>query len=222
MKENPDSPIEKSGTLKLFPTYVWATQLKRSAFEPINADILGRLDKIQSAQPELAQAGQWQTAQDLHKHPELKGLTDVIGLAVKEICDSMTLIYDRFDITACWANVSHKGFPHRQHIHPNNYLSGAYYVRTAPGADSINFHDPRPQAGMIAPPARDQNRSNPDMITLDVREGMLALFPAWLLHSVNPNLSDEIRVSVAFNIMFPSFGTKMAGPLWQGDTGTGS
>ena len=74
---------------------------------------------------------------------------------------------------------------------------------------------------MIAPPARDQNHSNPDTITLDVREGMLALFPAWLMHSVNPNMSDETRVSVAFNIMFPSFGTTMAGPLWDGDTGTG-
>jgi uncharacterized protein (TIGR02466 family) len=221
MKEIPGGPIETSATLKLFPTYVWATQLKRSAFEVINKDILARLELIQSARPELARAGQWQTSQDLHRHPELKGLVGVVRSAVREICESMTLIYDRFEITACWANVSHKGFPHRQHIHPNNYLSGAYYVKTARGADSINFHDPRPQAGLIAPPARDQNRANPDMITLDVREGMLALFPAWLLHSVNPNMSDETRVSVAFNIMFPSFGTTMAGPLWDGDTGTG-
>jgi hypothetical protein len=33
-------------------------------------------------------------------------------------------------------------FPtHRAHSHPNNYLSAVYYVRTWPGADSINFHD---------------------------------------------------------------------------------
>jgi len=221
MKEIPGGPVETSATLKLFPTYVWATQLKRGAFELINKDILERLESIQKAQPELERVGQWQTSQDLHRHKELEGLVSVIRSAVKAICESMTLVYDSFEITACWANVSHRGFPHRQHIHPNNYLSGAYYVRTASGADSINFHDPRPQAAMIAPPARDQNLSNPDTITLDIRDGMLALFPAWLMHSVNPNMSDETRVSVAFNIMFPSFGTKMAGPLWDGDTDTG-
>ena len=87
--------------------------------------------------------------------------------------------------------------PHRPHIHPNNYLSGAYYLKTGAGADVIRFHDPRMQAGMIVPPARDQNRANPDMVSLDVRPGMLVMFPAWLQHSVPPNLSDEDRVSVA-------------------------
>ncbi len=71
---------------------------------------------------------------------------------------------------------------------------------------------------MIVPPARDQNRANPDMVSLDVRPGMLVMFPAWLQHSVPPNLSDEDRVSVAFNLMFPSFGTAMASPMWTGDT----
>lgn len=47
---------------------------------------------------------------------------------------------------------------------------------------------------------------------------MLVMFPAWLQHSVPPNLSDESRVSVAFNLMFPSFGTTMASPMWTGDT----
>ena len=221
MKDQPNSPIEKSAALNLFPTTVWAIQLKREAYEPINRDIQARLEAIRKGQPELAQTGQWQTAQDLHRHPELTGLADVITSVVREICDSLTLVYERVELTACWANVSNRGYPHRQHIHPNNYLSGAYYVRTAPGADSINFHDPRPQAGMIAPPARDQNRANPDTITLDVKDGMLAIFPAWLQHSVHPNMSNETRISVAFNIMFPEFGTAMAGPLWEGDAGTG-
>ncbi len=43
--------------------------------------------------------------------------------------------------------------PHRLHSHRNNFLSGVYYVRVPPGAGSINFYDPRPQAGVIRPPA---------------------------------------------------------------------
>lgn len=219
MAELRDSPIEESGVLKLFPTYVWASRLGPAAYRPINAAITAKLEALQAARPELRELGQWQTAQDLHTTPELGGLVRVILGAVGGICESLALIHDGFEITGCWANVSQRGYPHRQHIHPNNFLSGAYYVRTAPGADSITFHDPRPQAGLIVPPSRDQNRANPDRISLDVSEGMLVLFPAWLQHSVDPNLSEETRISVAFNVMFPSFGATMARPLWRGEAG---
>ena len=214
MTTPPANPIEKSGVLKLFPTYVWATQLKAEVFTPINQAILARLDELQPPQS----SGQWQTEQNLHRDGAFGGLTQIVVQTARGICDSLTLVYDSVEITGCWANVSRRGFPHRQHIHPNNFLSGAYYVKTSPGADAICFHDPRLQAGMIVPPARDQSRSNPDQVTLDVREGMLVLFPAWLQHSVPANLSEQTRVSVAFNLMFPSFGTAMAGPLWRGDS----
>jgi uncharacterized protein (TIGR02466 family) len=214
MTSPPANPIEKSGVLKLFPTHVWATQLKAEVFEPLNRAILARLEDLRPPQA----TGQWQTEQNLHRDGAFDGLTHIVVQTARGICDSLTLVYDRVEITGCWANVSQRGFPHRQHIHPNNFLSGAYYVKTSPGADAICFHDPRQQAGMIVPPARDQSRSNPDQVTLDVREGMLVLFPAWLQHSVPTNLSDQTRVSVAFNLMFPSFGTAMASPLWQGDS----
>jgi uncharacterized protein (TIGR02466 family) len=208
-------PIERSGVLKLFPTHVWATQLRPQAYAPINRDIVRRLEALRPAEAH----GQWQTAQDLHHDPAFAGLVGILLQTARGICESLTLVHDDIAITGCWANVSDRGYPHRQHIHPNNFLSGAYYVRTAPGADAICFHDPRLQAAMIVPPAREQNRSNADLVTLDVREGMLVMFPAWLQHSVPPNASDQTRISVAFNLMFPSFGTAMASPLWRGDTG---
>ena len=211
--------VQKSGVLKLFPTYVWATQLGAATYEPINRAVISLLDRIREEDPELDTSGQWQTAQDLHRQPELAGLCDAILATARGICDSLTINYGELSITGCWANISRRGYPHRQHIHPNNYLSGAYYVQTAPGADSIAFHDPRPQAGLVVPGARNQDLANPDRISLDVREGMLVMFPAWLQHSVPPNMSDQTRVSVAFNLMFPDFGTHMASPLWQGDTG---
>ena len=37
------------------------------------------------------------------------------------------------------------GAAHGLHSHPNNFLSGVYYVRVPSGGDTINFHDPRSQ-----------------------------------------------------------------------------
>ncbi len=210
--------VEKAAELRLFPTSVWVAQLSKSFFEPVNKNICSLLDDIKSGNPDLAEVGQWQTGQDLHRSQELTPLVDLINTQTTGICQSLTLEYDRFEITGCWGNISQPGLDRRAHYHPNNFLSGVHYVRVSDGADTIEFHDPRPQAGLIVPPARDQNLANPDKFSLQVCEGTLAIFPAWLIHSVPANQSDGIRISIAFNIMFPDFGSRMANSMWQANT----
>jgi hypothetical protein len=40
------------------------------------------------------------------------------------------------------------------------------------------------------------------------------MFPAFLEHSVDPNESEEERISVSFNVMFSSFAQQLSKPLW--------
>ena len=49
---------------------------------------------------------------------------------------------------------------------------------------------------------------------MKVRNGTLLLFPAYLHHSVDPNMSEHERVSLSFNIMFSSFTEHLSQPLW--------
>jgi len=100
------------------------------------------------------------------------------------------------------------------HSHPNNYLSGVYYVRIQPGADTINFHDPRSQAGIIRPPVTELTSRNTDQVVVRVKNGTLLMFPAYLQHSVDPNGSQQERISVSFNVMFSSFTENLSKPLW--------
>jgi uncharacterized protein (TIGR02466 family) len=213
-----DDPVDSTTTLTLFPTRVIAIQLKPEVHEPIDRSVMLCLEGMRTTHPELTSAGRWQTHHDLHRSAELAGLVALIRAAVTELFDALTLAYDRFEISGCWANVTTPGHGHRRHSHPNNYLSGVYYVRTGGEQDCIDFHDPRPQIGLIVPPARDQGRASPDTTGVRVRPGMLVLFPAWLEHSVPPHTGEGLRISVAFNVMFPSFGTEMARPLWNADT----
>ena len=115
-------------------------------------------------------------------------------------------------VTGCWANVNPPGASHRMHAHPNNFLSGVYYVSVPAGADTINFHDPRPQTGQIRPPVTALTAENTDQVVVRIAEGTLLLFPAWLMHSVDANPTQERRVSVSFNLMFDS--PTLARPLW--------
>jgi uncharacterized protein (TIGR02466 family) len=93
-------------------------------------------------------------------------------------------------------------------------LSGVYYVRTHPGADTINFHDPRNQTSVIRPPVVELAAENTDQVVVRVTSGTLLMFPSFLEHSVDANMSEEERISVSFNIMFSSFTENMSKPLW--------
>ena len=110
--------------------------------------------------------------------------------------------------------MSTKGAGHKIHSHPNNFLSGVYYVQTQPGADTINFHDPRIQTGIIRPPIMELTAGNTDQVVVKVKNGTLLVFPSYLQHSVDPSTSDGQRISVSFNIMFSSFAENLSRPLW--------
>jgi uncharacterized protein (TIGR02466 family) len=119
-----------------------------------------------------------------------------------------------FELTGLWANMNPKGTAHPIHSHPNNFLSGVYYVRTREGADTVNFHDPRSQTGIIRPPVTELTAENTDQVVAKVSDGTLLMFPSWLPHSVDASGSDETRISVSFNIMPSAYTERMSKPLW--------
>ena len=69
------------------------------------------------------------------------------------------------------------GATHIEHSHPNNFLSFVYYPRVPKGGDVIEFHDPRPQAHVIAPPFATLNAKVASTVTVAVEAGRLVAFP---------------------------------------------
>ncbi|MFB3081171.1 MAG: 2OG-Fe(II) oxygenase family protein, partial [Nitrosomonadaceae bacterium] len=132
----------------------------------------------------------------------------------KTVLRFLKVSYDAVEITGCWANINSTGASHAIHSHPNNFLSGVYYVQTQAGADTINFHDPRPQTGIIRPPITELTAQNTDQVVVNVSKGTLLMFPAYLCHSVSRNESDNLRINISFNLMFSLFAENLSEPLW--------
>jgi uncharacterized protein (TIGR02466 family) len=84
----------------------------------------------------------WQSGHALHRRDEFHALVEAIQATTRKVLSFLEIASDDFDITGCWANVNGIGASHGVHTHPNNFLSGVYYVQTQAGADTINFHDP--------------------------------------------------------------------------------
>ena len=98
---------------------------------------------------------------------------------------------------------------HDVHNHPHAYLSGTYYVQVPeapPSAGSrrdlrpgcITFYDPRGSVNMNAI-KRDPYVEMEH--TIAPCEGMILLWPSFLHHFVHPNLSEDPRISISYNVM---------------------
>jgi uncharacterized protein (TIGR02466 family) len=198
----------------MFPTFVWKTQLKAQLREAIEGKILATLSSMRRGF-ELSPGEAWQSEKALHQREELGEFVACVQDAARSVLRFLRIGYDELEVTGCWATVLAQGSTHRMHSHPNNFLSGAYYVRTHPGADSINFHDPRPQSAIIRPPVVELTAENTDQVVVRVKNGTLLLFPSYLEHSVDANASKDERISLSFNLMFSSFAENLSKPLGE-------
>jgi uncharacterized protein (TIGR02466 family) len=204
--------------LHVFPTFLWRADLKPVECDPLNAALLKMLAETGAPLGGLRPGQNWQSDHALQNDPRLADLMSVIAAAAKNL-----LAHLRIDaplaVTGCWANVNAPGTGHRLHSHRNNFLSGVYYVQVQDQADTINFFDPRPQAGVIRPPTLQSTAENSEVVSLRVTNGTLLLFPAWLPHAVDVNRSQRPRISLSFNLMFRDFAERMGRPNWSPGTG---
>lgn len=209
-----DPWIETSDVIPMFPTLVWKIQINAELHDAMDTQILATLERIRRDLPKLGAGQGWQSEQTLHDREEFRDLVACVNNAARSVLRFLRIDYDAFEITGCWATVLSKGAMHKAHSHPNNFLSGVYYVRTHPGTDTINFHDPRNQTGIIRPPVVELTAENTDQVVVTVKNGTLLIFPAYLHHSVDANMSEKERISISFNIMFSAFTENLSKPLW--------
>ena len=208
--------FKNKSVLPLFPSNVWVHDLERSVYEPMNETLLARIEELLTPRPPIKPNMTWQTRNDLQDDPAFADLMACFRQAVSGVLEFLDAESLDFEVTGAWANVNPSGSPHAAHVHPNNYLSGVYYVKSAPGSDAIAFHDPRERAAMIVPQYKKITQHNSLDINVQAPTGRLVLFPAWLKHSVPPNQSGEERISVAANFMFTDFTRKVSRPQWRG------
>jgi len=101
----------------------------------------------------------------------------------------------RFRIRGCWSVRLHSGGRHVNHVHPEGWISSAYYVCVPEGGEGragwIKFGEP-PFA--THPPMEPLKWVQPEA-------GKLVLFPSYLWHGTEPIGQGAVRVTAPFDVV---------------------
>ncbi len=139
--------------------------------------------------------------------PDLKHVSEFQGfvrfIEEKAARYAVALDYDlgtnQLQLSRFWVNINPKYSFHPEHIHAYSLLSGVFYVSCTPDSGGLMLKDPREVRLMALPPCSKNTRDNADVVTLPPGEGKALIFPAWLTHSVEQNMTDRDRVSISYN-----------------------
>jgi len=148
----------------------------------------------------------WHSPTTMHQMPVFKPLIDELFKMQFEVYKEEWL--DRQPILGnVWANINPPGAYNAPHIHPNALFSGVYYIKAPKNSGDLICNEPRAGA-QLSMPTRKSGKPPKDLwreVHFEPKEGRIIMFPFYLWHSVAPNLSNDIRISVSFNFIQDGF-----------------
>ena len=148
----------------------------------------------------------WHSKPEMHLKSEYQQLVQELYKMQEEIYQEEWL--DRKPkLGNMWANINYPGGYNRPHVHPNCLFSGVYYVKANKNSGVFVANDPRPGIQTIMP-IRKSGRPPKHLwreVHLEPIPGRIIMFPAWLWHCVEPNQSNDIRISISFNFIQDGF-----------------
>jgi len=176
--------------LNLFPTVVYKEQIEI----PSSVSAAAKKEKYSRN----GHNNGWLSATEKHLDNNYKLLVEIIDDHVKLYMDHLKIEHE-LKCCGAWMNV-HTGTDWAQeHYHQNAMVSGIVYLEAPNGSGPIVFHPDKHLSFMFGPffPITDEYH----MFKVDVKTGMILLFPSTLSHSVYKNTKNVARCSFAFDYM---------------------
>ena len=186
-----------------FPTPIWASKIEN--YKEINIEMLSYISNLQKIHPDGVIKSNFKGWHSKDFKLTDKEPVNFIRSIKKNLNTSLNdmnwdLESQSIKISSMWAIINKQSAWNQKHQHSNSDISAAYYVSAHDNCGDIVFYDPRPSRVYKHPIAKSPNKLNATVNSIKPEAGMLVLFPSYLDHSVNPNLSTENRIVISFNL----------------------
>jgi hypothetical protein len=171
--------------VNLFATPVWSTHLNN--YQELNKKL-------------LSVASQYKIGTDYFDIAPI--LKENVLPIIQEVATECGFTQD-FSLSAR-QNPMMPGKNNSPHHHPECLLAVVYYVTVPNNSGDILLHDPRGSVLWRDPQARTDITwdSYRPYHKITPTPGMLLIFPGYVVHSVESNLSQEMRLSIAISTHF--------------------
>ncbi|WP_371158217.1 TIGR02466 family protein [Jannaschia sp. 2305UL9-9] len=196
-----------------FPTMIFQIDLPDP--QEMNARLISNIyaererDRKGISRSNLPQLGGWHSHNNLHKSKDFAELVTAVKIAGEKITEDLGYSTDhRLSIGTMWSIINPPGSANRAHVHPSCLWSGVYYIQAPEKSGDIEFIEPRTVHLMNQAkfqPNKKRSKENWTKVRFTPRAGRMLIFPSWLYHAVDPNMStaegdDANRIIVSFNI----------------------
>ena len=127
--------------------------------------------------------------------PAIRALFAALDPPIRRYIDAIGARGQNYTVASAWSVRLNSGGFHINHVHPEGWISSAFYVRTPGGLKNsegfLKFGEPGPRT---APHLPEEHLVKPE-------PGLLVLFPSYMWHGTVPFASPEKRLSCAFDIV---------------------
>jgi hypothetical protein len=136
----------------------------------------------------------WQYAHNANRY-WVKGFMPILQSKLEEIMGNLG--YQRPVIHELWFQQYSKDDTHDWHIHGHNF-TGVYYVKAEKNCGNIVFHNSSDREFALQTYVAKPNQFSMTNVNYEPVVGKVLVFPSWLQHSVDSNMSNTDRISISF------------------------
>jgi uncharacterized protein (TIGR02466 family) len=178
-----------------FPSVIWSGMLSGVDNEAISLFAYDRMAVDTGVQ--VSNYLGWQSSPI--RHGDCDEFDKLVSVLNEQIYNcSVQADLPELQIQNIWININKPGAYNHLHNHAGALLSGVYYVKSTPEQGNI-FFERGDNAEYFLPPMEKANYFTSTATTYKAMTDALYIFPGWLKHSVQPNLTKDDRISISFN-----------------------
>ena len=170
---------------QIFTTPLWGWKLDDEKHHVSDyIDHINELSTLEKSEKK-SNFGGWQSRDNLNEDGIFREFISKITHLANDCVPKVT-------INGMWANINNYKDCNGQHRHGGT-LAGVFYCSVPKNSGRLVLVDPRNIGVHDAPNNARNFPVNPEPLSL-------IIFPSWLDHYVEPNMSNEPRISLSFNI----------------------
>ena len=189
--------------ITIFSTPLWETELFE--FESHKNKFLKAVKEYKDENPQgknKSSLNGYQSPDFLHDKEDLRYLFEnICGVANKASKES-NFIENTIYLTSSWVNYNEsRESMNCPHTH-GDIFTGVFYLQVPEGSGKLCLINPAINSLWKGKELiEEKNQFTAEIIKIEPQEGMIFLWPSYIQHYVEPNMHDDARISISFQII---------------------